>query len=256
MNKRIICMVLAIPLAALGQPAVFNFDSGEIPASCVLDSGRTAQPKGNFVQPGTDETRASGVFITEDEGRGGVFIRSPRADDDVMGQALSAFTVCLAFRASSPLSASPIFLERLVGSTSGNAGFFRFRSQSNSGSDNERRCTFRFGVKSAKGEDVNATSTVPWIQQENVWNWVGMVFDKGRVTFYLNGERAGDDIHLPVEEIPAADGKSYYIRGGYGFVGAFDDLAFIPGKAFTDDEMQEAYKQGISSEEILRKIKE
>lgn len=255
MIRHVLCAALAIPLVAVGQPVVFDFESGQLPASCILESGRVAQPKGDFVRAGADEVRGGGVFLTENAERGGVFIRSSRADADVLTESLPALTVCVAFRAN-PLSASPVFLERLAGGSSENAGFFRFRSQSNDGDDNERRGTLRFYTKGADGRAVSATSTVPWIQQANAWNWVGLVFDKGRVTFYLNGERLGDDISIPLEEIPTTDGNSYYLRGGYGFVGAFDDLAILPGKAFTDDEMQAAYRHGIGSKELRNKLKE
>lgn len=253
MNKRIICAMLALPLTALGQPSAFNFDAGDTTAFCILDSERTAKPK-DSVHPDSDGERG-GILVMENADRGGVFIKSPQPAEDVLGAPISQLTVCMAFRAS-PLSASPVFLERLVGGTSENNGFFRFRSQSHSKDDYEKRGTMRFAIKDAEGKSHNATSTVPWIQQDNTWNWVGLVFDKGLVVFYLNGDRLGDGIHLPVEKIPGADASSYYVRAGYGFVGALDDLVVIPGKAFTDAEMQAVYEKGINSEEILKKLKE
>ena len=226
--KRIICATLSFPLAVLGQPVAFNFDSGEMSASCILDSGRTAKPKDSAL-PDHDEARGSGVLVMENAERGGVFIKAPQTGDDVLEKAISQLTFCMAFRAS-PLSASPVFLERLAGGSSENVGFFRFRSQSNAVDDFERRGTFRFYTKGADGKSISATSTAPWIQQDNTWNWVGMVFDKGRVAFYLNGERLGEEIKLPLEEIPGISDSSYYMRGGYGFVGSLDDLVIIPGK--------------------------
>lgn len=255
MNRLILYTTILIPLVTQGQPAAFNFESGAMPAPCVLESKRTAEPrKGVAVQPGTDEARAGSVMVTGDASRGGVFIRA-LSDDDTLGESLSQLTVCLAFRAS-PLSASPVFLERIVGGTSRNPGVFRFRSQSNSKDDHERRGTLRLYVGNSEGQTVTATSTISWIQQDNVWNWVGMVFDKGRVVFYLNGERLGDEVRLSVEEIPSPGESSYYLRSGYGFVGAFDDLVIIPGKAFTDEDMSAIYKQGITSEETIKKLKE
>lgn len=252
--KRIICAALAFPLVALGQPVAFDFDSGETTASCILDSGRTAKPK-DSAHPDHNEARGSGVFIMENSERGGVFIKSPQPDDDVLGKAISQLTVCMAFCAS-PLSQAPTFLERLVGSTASNKGFFRFRSQSHSKDDNEKLGTMRFEVRDEQGNPYSAASTIPWIQQNNTWYWVGLVFDKGRITFYLNGEQLGDEIQLPLEEIPGSEGLSYFWRGGYGFIGAFDDLLIIPGNALTDAEMQAIYEKGIGNEKIIKKLKE
>lgn len=255
MNRRILSLALLMPWVAQGQPAAFNFDSGAMPAPCILESKRTAEPRrGVSVEPGRDEVRASGVLVTEDAARGGVFIRT-LPYDDTLGEAFSQLTVCLAFRAS-PLSSSPVFLERLVGGTSRNPGVFRFRSQSNSGDDHERRGTLRLYVGTAEGKTISVASTTPWIQQENAWNWVGVVFNKGRVVFYLNGERLGDEVQLSVEEIPGTGEASYFLRGGYGFAGAFDDLVIVPGKAFTDEDMLTLYTQGVNSEEIIKKLKE
>ncbi len=249
--------VFFVPALVYGVDATFfNFESGLLPDNCALDSGRTAEEKGENAYAETEEGKTNGsvVCVTQDVNRGGVFVRS-RRPDDALGGELSAFTVCFAFRAS-PLSATPVFLERLVGGTSDNTGFFRFRSQSNSGGGGgEQRGTFRFYTKDASGNSVSVTSSVPWIQQENNWYWVGMVFDKGRVAFYLDGERVGDELFLPVESIAGSDGRSYFLRSGYGFVGAFDDLAIVPGRAFSDEEMRAIYKQGINTPEMIQKLK-
>ncbi len=247
---------LASPLVAWAQPAVFTFESGQWPEYCVLESGRAARPKGDTARVGKDEHgRKSGVCLTADPNRGGVFIHSPQPDTDVLGEPLAALTVSLTFR-SSLVSRSPVFFERLVGGTSENTGFFRFRAQSNSGDELERWGNLRLYTKTAEGKSIAVVSTASWIQQEDVWNQVGLVFKHGRVVFYVNGERLGDEVELPLEAIPGAEGRSYYLRSAYGFVGAFDDLVVLPGKALTDEQMRNLYKQEIDGEEIKKKFKE
>jgi len=243
-------------MEGFAEGGAFTFESGGFPDVCILDSGRNAKPKGNGSVIGPDETggRSSQVCLTQDAERGGVFIVSENPGADPLGAELKALTIILAFRAS-PASPSPVFVERLVGGSSNNPGFFRFRSQSNSGDTKERTGTLRFYLNPVAGESLSAASTAPWTQIENAWNWVGLVFDHGRVRFYLNGERLGDEVNLPVESIPGAEGKPYAIRAGYGFTGALDDLVILPGKALGDEEMQEL-QQSSPDAGKLRKFTE
>lgn len=242
--------------ASASDAAAFNFETG-FPESCILESGRTARPKNDMARVGADEKgRSSNVCLSENPNRGGVFIRPVEpADTDALGKSFPALTVCMAFRAS-PASSSPTFLERLVGGTSDHVGFFRFRSQMSSGDDHERRGTLRFSTKTPGGESEGAASTESWILQENVWNWVGVVFDRGRVAFYVNGERLGNVVDLPLEEIPGAEGSPYFVRAGYGFSGAFDDLFVLPGKALTEQQMRDLYQKGIQDGEIKKFIQQ
>lgn len=253
----IFCLFLwASRVEGLTGAGAFTFESGIFPDSCILESGRTTQPKGETATLAPDETgeKASQVCNTLDSERGGVFIRSEHPESDPLAEPLEALTISLSFR-SSPVTPSPVFLERLAGGSSDNPGFFRFRSQSNSGDTKERTGTFRLYLNTPTGESLSATSTAPWTLRENIWNSVALVFNRGRVLFYLNGERLGDEVVLPLEAIPGTNGSPYFLRAGYGFTGAFDDLVIVPGKALADEDIQKLHQENLSPDNLQELLK-
>lgn len=243
--------LLLAPLIAGATPMAFTFETGEPPDACELGSNFLTAPKHESVTHAKDENRPNGpgVCITGDEPRGGVFIREGREQKGVMDEPLKSLTLAVAFR-SNPVSATPVFVERLVRSSSSNPGFFRFRAQRNGGDDQERRGTLRFTAMGNEGKTLSAASTIAWSQVSDAWNWVGLVFNEGKVTFYLNGEVLGDELETELKEIPGADGASHFVRGGYGFVGAFDDLVILPNKALTADEMRLLFQKGPADGEV------
>lgn len=244
----LLLLAVASPNLLASDPAGFDFEFGEFPGDGILDSGRRVEPKGEFVRTGADPLgeRKGKVCLTEDASRGGVFVRPESKEGDPLGGALSALTVCLSFEAS-PVSASSIFLERLVAGSSATPGFFRFGNQSNTGDDLQRTGTLRFYAFNEKGQPVVATSTEPWVQDEKVWHWVACVIEPGRVTFYLDGDRLGDPVEIDLQGIAAAGDQSYFLRAGYGFLGAFDDLLVVPNQALTGEQLQLVRDKGMTS---------
>lgn len=243
--------IMFAPLMAVAAPMAFTFETGELPDSCELDSGLLTSTKHESVTHGRDENRPNGpgVCITGDEGRGGVTVREGHGQKLVMDEPLKSLTLAIAYR-SNPVSASPVFVERMVRSSSSNPGFFRFRAQRNGGDDHERRGTLRFTATAGEGKGIAATSTIAWSEVADAWNWVGLVFNDGKVTFYLNGEVLGDEVETELKEIPGAEAASHFVRAGYGFIGAFDDLVILPNKALTPDEMRQLYLKGPSNAEV------
>lgn len=247
--------ILLSPVVAVGAPMAFTFETDQLPDTCELGSGSLTDAKHESVKHAKDENRTNGpgVCMTGDEARGGVVIRSPQGQKGIMDEALKSLTIAVAFR-SNPVSASPVFAERLVQSTSGHPGFFRFRAQRNGGDDQERQGTLRFTATGEQGASVSAASKVAWSQMADAWNWVGVVFNEGTVTFYLNGEVLGDEQAVSLKEIPGANGASHFVRAGYGFQGAFDDLVILPNKALTPDEMRRLFLKGPADEEVKREL--
>lgn len=249
--KKIILLASAVllPAAAFGQAVAFTFETPGLPATCELGSGGETATKSAAVRHEHDAEREGGVCVTEDVERGGVFVRDGMKGTGAMAEPVKQMTVAMAFR-SNPVSTSPVFMERIVASSSNTPGFFRFRAQRNGGDDHERRGTLRFGVTGPDGQGHTATSTISWSQLANAWNWVGMVYDQGRVTFYLNGEELGEPVEVPVQEIPGTEGRSYFVRSGYSFIGAFDDLVFLPQKALSSDEMRALFQKGPTDDSV------
>lgn len=248
----IIGLLLVAVVARAEESLVFDFESGALPANSLAEGAWEAGSSDPGVLVALDEagTRAGQVCLTGDEAKGGLFLRAYEGDESLLRQGRDEFTVSLAVRAG-PVSASPVFFERLSGGSSQKTGLMRFRSQGNSGDDHGRKGTLRFYVRDENGEMRTATSTVPWQQAEGVWHQVAFVFSAGSVTFYLDGERLGDPVDLGLARIPDVPDPTSYVRVGYGFKGSMDDLVILPGKALSEDQIRTLHQDGVKAVETL-----
>lgn len=238
------------PLLVASEAAGFDFEFDEFPGEAVLESGAQLDRPDDSVRTGPDPlgVRAGKVCLTEDPDRGGVFLSHNSATYDAMGEPLSALTICMTFE-SDPLSSTSVFLQRMVKGSATTPGSFRFKNQSNTGDDNQRSGFLSFSVSDKNGESVSAMSASRWGQDKGTWYGVACVFDAGRVTFYLDGERWGEPVEMGLKEIPSPGEGTYYLRAGFGFQGAFDDLLILPGRALTDDEIRTVWEKGVAAVE-------
>lgn len=245
-------LLIACLHPVFGQPAGFTFSGGNFPEACVLQSNRNLVPVNQLAAITFDSQSQppDGICLTGDASRGGVYLKSDNPEADSLFQAMKAFTVSLRIRFDT-VSNSPIFFERMLGSTNKNPGYFRFGNQSNTGDAKERRGTLRFLVTDPSGNYQQVASSESWIQIQEQWATVGLTFDQGAVQFYVNGEPLGEPQKITVEQIPSgAPDLTRHIRAAFGFEGAFDDLLVVPDQALSPEQMQAVYQNGIQGSAI------
>ena len=259
MKRSIILAFAGVLLFAVagsaGDAAAFDFEREGPSSPCLLGSGRdavAADKEAGFKKEnrGGVETH---VLAFSNGARSGAVIRCPAGHGDAIFGPLGQLTLSLAFR-SDPVVATPCYFQRINGSST-RPGFLRFNSQNNSGDELERKGTFRFTVTDADGKNHTAASTAPWEARHGEWHRVAVVFDKGNVRFYLDGELWGNPVAIPLEVIPESEARPESIRAGFGFSGAIDDLVIAPGRALSGREIKQLHEEGPAAPEVRAFLK-
>ncbi len=227
------------PLAAESPGAVFDFEAKEFPVGARGEAPYTA--RGKHASLRREAAPRNGVAAVEEEKGEVSILLTP---DDVLLGELEALTVSIFYKVDEAVS-TPVYVKRIRNS-SGNVGYFSFINQNNSGDEAERRGTFRFGVTTEEGGK-GVASTESWALTPGKWNAVAAVFEKGVVSFYLNGDPVGRPQELGVAAIPAMEGGKGSLRTGGGYVGLLDDLVVLPNRALTPEEVRALHTQGLEA---------
>lgn len=128
-------------------------------------------------------------------------------------------------------------------------GFFQFSSLGGEKNPLYFAVTGPGAEQDAKGEQhqVLSTQSVSFLPDE--WNHLALTFNEGEVTFYVNGERVGAPVTVPIDTIPAITNPQPSMKAAAGSAQPMflDDFGLFGSTALTADEVFLVYQDGLDT---------
>jgi len=247
----VVASLALLPAAAWAEGPLTlatGFDDGRLPAT--LKGGRLVEGVGDGAQARVEniggERGSVAVLQLPEKGEGDRGLQISADQRDPLHGELSVFSIGMRFKAEeAPRTA--VFFQRMMASRK-KPGFFAFYSQSNAERNGSRIATFRFTATGMEGTPQTIASKPTWTFTPGKWHHVLMIFNRGQVQFFLDGEALGETEKLPsLETIPALQRSSKSFRMAIGFEGSVDDIVIRLNEALTPEEVRKHFTLGTAS---------